>query len=96
MENNTEKLERHEARNYLRGLLRFPELKNNELHKKAIEYAKNLQIAYVRSSIKLNISDDELYSLIEIFFPYEAENSEYRFTLDDMNEFVKKRENILK
>lgn len=96
MENEDEKLERHEARKYLHGIKRFPGLLDEELHKKAYEYAKKLQVDYIRSNMRLDVSDEALYSYIEEMFFYEDRNTKDKYSIKDMEEFVQKRKNLFK
>lgn len=95
IENEDEKLERHEAKKYLHGFMRYPELLDEERHKKAYEYAKKLQINYIRGNLNLDISDEVLFSLIETMFPYEDKNNGDKYTLDNMEMFVRKRKRLI-
>ena len=96
IENEDEKLERYEAKKYLHGFMRYPGLRDDERHKKAYEYAKRLQINYIRGNLDLGISDEALFSLIETMFPYEDRNNLDKYTLDNMEMFVRKRKNLFK
>ena len=95
-ETTDEKNERHAARNYLRGFIHYPELIKLDLHKKAYDYAKKLQIEYLKKSNDNLCSDEDLLYLIDVLLLCEDKNDKIKMTVADMNNFAQSRQHLLK
>ncbi len=89
-----EKKERHMARNYLRGFIHYPELINDERHRAAYNYAKELQINFAERSINKNCSRDLVIQVIDTLLVLEDREEKNMLTIEEMNDFVEKRKHL--